>query len=70
VSETVKDSIGNDGIRKEFLPIGHGPIGCEDDGFHSEASIDEGVEAFGGLLVNGLEGKVIDDEEIALEDAA
>ena len=65
VSQAVKDGIGNDGIGEELLPVGHGTIGREDDGFATEATIDKSVEALSGLLIDSLESKVVDNQEVS-----
>lgn len=66
---SVKDSIADNGIGEEPSPVGHCAIAREDDGLLAESSVDDGVEAFGGLLVDGLEAKIVDDQEVEVQDA-
>ena len=64
MSNPVEDGVGDDRIGKESWPIGHCPVGGEDDALGAEASVDDGIEPLCGKLVNGLEAEVIDDEQI------
>ena len=68
VCQAIKNRVGNNGIRKELLPIGHRSIGSENDGLAFEPRINERIETLGRLLIDGLEGKVIDDQQISFEE--
>jgi len=70
VSQPIENGVGHDGIGEESWPVGHGSVGSEDDAFGTEASVDDGIEALSGLLIDGLEAEVIDDKQIDFEQAA
>ena len=69
MSDAVKDGIGDNGIGKESWPIGHCPIGGEDDALGAESAIDNHIEALCRCLVNAFEAEVVDDQQINGEES-
>lgn len=70
VSEAVESRVGHDGIREEREPVSGRAVGGEDDRATEVAFGNDLVEVFGLGHGEGLEGEVIDDEEIGGEEAA
>lgn len=69
VCEPVENGVGHDGIGEDAGPVGHGAIGGKDGGARTEAPVNDDEKTFGGDLIEGFEGKVVDDKKIDPEQA-
>ena len=70
VCEPVHYGIGHDRIREDGRPVRESPIGGQEDRPEGVALIDDRVEALRRAIVDLPEGKVIDHEQIGLDESS
>ena len=62
VSQPVHESVCHDWIREDSMPVSDCPVAGQDCRLRRVPGIYDGVQVFGGLLIELLEGKVIEDK--------
>jgi len=64
--QSIHNCVSRDRIGKNIKPVGHITIAGYDYRFDLISGIYNGIERFSSRLVDGLEGKIIDDKQIDL----
>jgi len=62
VGQAIHDGIGHDFVGEDRKPIVEGAVARQDDRTGRLPGVDDRVEPLGGLLVEPLERKLVEDE--------
>ena len=70
VNEAVQNCVGVGGIRDDLVPLLDGQLAGDERRSSTISLFDDLEEFMTRLRVNGLEGKIVDDEELDTEEGA
>ena len=70
VNEAVQDCVGVGGIRDDLVPLVHGQLAGDERRSSTISLFDDLEEFVTRLRVDGLQGKIADDEELDAEEGA